>query len=249
MLDFPLTLIALIAATFFCAGLVKGVTGMGLPTVAMGVLGALLSPVQAASLLLAPSLVTNVWQLLTGAQLRPLVKRLWPMMLLIVVGTFAGSALLTRADPKLATAGLGSALVVYAAYTLFAKPLAIPARWERSASPVVGLITGLVTGATGVFVIPAVPYIQSLSLDRDDLVQALGLSFTVSTLALAAGLFLQGSVPTGSLLTSLAAIAPAVLGMMVGQTLRQHISPTLFKKIFLSLLLLLGLEMVSRALV
>lgn len=249
MLDFPLAIIVLITATFFVAGLVKGVTGMGLPTVAMGVLGALLSPLQAVSLLLAPSLVTNLWQLLAGPRFVPLTKRLWPMMLLIVVGTLAGSALLTQADPKLATAGLGGALVAYAAYTLFAKPITIPAGFERLASPLVGLITGLVTGATGVFVIPAVPYIQSLNLDRDDLVQALGLSFTISTLALAAGLFLQGSAPTGSLLTSLAAVAPAVLGMIAGQALRQHISPTLFKKIFLSLLLVLGLEMASRAFV
>ncbi len=80
MFDYPLPLIAAIVATFFAAGVVKGVTGMGLPTVAMGVLGSLLSPLVAAALLLVPSLVTNVWQLLAGPRLGMLIRRLWPMM-------------------------------------------------------------------------------------------------------------------------------------------------------------------------
>ncbi|HEY0438739.1 MAG TPA: sulfite exporter TauE/SafE family protein, partial [Xanthobacteraceae bacterium] len=54
--------IAAVAAAFVLAGLVKGVIGMGLPTVAMGLLGLAMPPAQAAALLLIPSFVTNVWQ-------------------------------------------------------------------------------------------------------------------------------------------------------------------------------------------
>ena len=57
-----------VVATFVVAGFVKGVTGMGLPTVAMGVLGTLMLPAQAAALLLLPSFVTNVWQLFAGPE-------------------------------------------------------------------------------------------------------------------------------------------------------------------------------------
>ena len=163
MSDHSLPLIAAIIATFFAAGVVKGVTGMGLPTVAMGVLGSLLSPLAAAALLLVPSFATNVWQLLAGPQFGTLIRRLWPMMLTIVLGTVFGSMMLTGGRTELTTVGLGVALVTYAAYTLLAKPLHVSPRWEPWLSPVIGLVTGLVTGATGVFVIPAVPYIQSLS--------------------------------------------------------------------------------------
>ena len=51
--------VAVIAFTFLVAGLVKGVVGMGLPTVAMGLLGLVMPPVQAAALLVVPSLVTT----------------------------------------------------------------------------------------------------------------------------------------------------------------------------------------------
>ncbi|MEH3121641.1 MAG: sulfite exporter TauE/SafE family protein [Sphingomonas phyllosphaerae] len=243
MLDYSLPLIAAIVATFFAAGVVKGVTGMGLPTVAMGVLGSLLSPLAAAALLLVPSFVTNVWQLLAGPRFGMLIRRLWPMMLTIVLGTVFGSMLLTGGRTELTTIGLGVALVIYAAYTLLAKPLHVSPRWEPWLSPVIGFVTGLVTGATGVFVIPAVPYIQSLDLERDDLVQALGLSFTVSTIALAIGLFWHGAAPVGNVLTSTLAVIPALLGMAAGQVIRTRISPQLFRRLFLVFLLLLGIQM------
>jgi uncharacterized membrane protein YfcA len=236
-------IIAAIIMTFFAAGLVKGVTGMGLPTVAMGVLGSLLSPLAAAALLLVPSFVTNLWQLLAGPKLGRLIRRLWPMMLTIVIGTVVGSAILARGNAARTTTGLGIVLVIYAAYTLLARPPRVSLRWEPWLSPMVGLVTGLFTGATGVFVIPAVPYIQSLDLERDDLVQALGLSFTVSTTALSIGLFWHGAFPIGHLLSSTLAVVPALLGMAAGQVIRARISPQLFRRLFLIFLLLLGLEM------
>lgn len=244
--SFPLT--AAIIATFFAAGVVKGVTGMGLPTVAMGVLGSLLSPLTAAALLLVPSFVTNVWQLLTGPRFEMLIRRLWPMMLTIILGTIFGSMVLTGGRTDLTTVGLGVALVIYALHTLLAKPIHVSPRWEPWLSPAIGLVTGLVTGATGVFVIPAVPYIQSLDLERDDLVQALGLSFTVSTIALAIGLFWHGAAPVGNLLTSTLAVIPSLLGMTAGQVIRTRISPQLFRRLFLVFLLLLGLEMALQGL-
>src|SRR5215813_8781086 len=118
--------ILIIALTFLIAGIVKGVTGMGLPTVAMGILGAIMAPVSAASLLVIPSFVTNFWQLFTGPNFLALMQRLWLMMLGIVAGTLAGSWLMTSIDTEYASVGLGSALALYAVHSLWAKPLSVP---------------------------------------------------------------------------------------------------------------------------
>ena len=56
----------------------------------------------------------------------------------------------------------------------------------------IGVLTDLISAATGVFVIPAVPYIGALNLDKEDMIQALGLSFTVATIALALALAADG---------------------------------------------------------
>lgn len=247
MIDLSTWHISAVAAAFFLAGVVKGVTGMGLPTVAMGALGALLSPIAAANLLILPSLVTNVWQLLAGPAFVPLMRRLWPMMLAIAVGTLLGTSLLAGGDTVLSTAMLGGALVVYAGYTLVARPFSVSAMAERRLSAPIGAITGVVAGSTGVFVMPAVPYLQALGLGREDLIQALGLSFTVSTMALAAGLSLRGAFAVDNLPLSALAIVPSLAGMWAGQVIRRLISHAMFRRWFLIGLMLLGAELALRA--
>lgn len=246
MSDLSLPMLVAVSATFFAAGVVKGVTGMGLPTVAMGVLGALISPLAAVSLLIVPSFVTNVWQLLAGPSFGLILRRLWPMMAAIIAGTVLGSAWITGGDTSMTTPVLGAALVTYALYTLLARQISIARRSEPWLSPVIGVVTGLVTGGTGVFVIPAVPYIQALGFSKDDLVQALGLSFTVSTIALALGLGAHGAFQADNLTLSALAVIPALTGMWSGQHVRNRISPQAFRRGFLVCLLLLGSEMMVR---
>lgn len=236
----------LLLATFLGAGMVKGVTGMGLPTVAMGLLGAVLSPLTAAAILIIPSFVTNVWQLLAGPDKVRLMRRLWSMMLCIVIGTVLSARLLVVVDPIWSGRALGGALIVYAACALFTPTISTPERVEPWLSPIIGMITGAVTGATGVFVIPAVPYLQSLRLQKDDLVQALGLSFTVSTIALAAGLLAHGAFRLDQLGLSLLAVPPALVGMWLGSIVREKISQKTFRRCFLLFLIILGLDLVLR---
>lgn len=178
----------LVVLTFLLAGAVKGVIGLGLPTIAMGLLGLAMPPAQAAVLLIVPSTLTNLWQLAAGGHLRALVRRLGGVLLMIFVGTLLGSRWLGIDSGPWAAHALGGALVVYALYGLIGPGLRLARHHERWLGPLCGLVTGVVTAATGVFVMPAVPYLQSLGLSRDEMVQALGLSFTVSTLALAIGL-------------------------------------------------------------
>ncbi|MFJ4194742.1 sulfite exporter TauE/SafE family protein [Pseudomonas sp. NPDC089534] len=222
----------LVVATFFLAGSVKGVIGLGLPTVAMGLLGLAMAPAQAAALLIVPATLTNLWQLAFGGHLRGLMRRLWPMLLSIFLGTGVGTLWLGMAGGHWVVRGLGAALLLYALYGLWLPALRVGRRHEPWLGPVCGAVTGVITSATGVFVIPAVPYLQALGLSRDGLVQALGLSFTVSTLALAAGLFWRGALGGGELSASLLALAPAMLGLWFGQWLRRRISATLFKRVF-----------------
>ena len=230
----------LVIGTFLLAGTVKGVIGLGLPTVAMGLLGLAMLPAQAAALLIIPSTVTNLWQLAFGGHLSVLLKRLWPLLLLIVLGTGLGTLWLGMGSGAGVVRALGAALLVYALSGLFLPAFKVKPVTERWLAPVCGLVTGLITSATGVFVIPAVPYLQALGLNRDQLVQALGLSFSVSTLALAAGLAWRGSLGGGEINASLLALAPALLGMWLGQVLRQRISAVLFKRVFFIGMALLG---------
>ncbi|MBK4214719.1 sulfite exporter TauE/SafE family protein [Paracoccus caeni] len=243
----PSLLIA-ITLVFVAAGMVKGALGLGLPTIGMGLLGLFVSPATAAGLLLLPSFLTNAWQALDGRDTAMLLRRLSPMLAAIFVSTLAFSPLLARGDAGIAAFWLGVALAAYGISGLINWHPTFPPKAEPWTGIVIGTATGLVTGATGVFVLPAVPYLTGIGMQRDRLVQAMGMSFTVSTLALGLGLFLNGAVTASAGWGSVAAILPALLGMKLGAMLRARISATTFRRLFFLLLMGLGLHAILRGL-
>jgi uncharacterized membrane protein YfcA len=226
---------------FFAAGAVKGILGMGLPTMAMGLLGLVMPVASAAALLTLPSLVTNVWQSATGPGLGSALRRLWLMQFGTVIGVALAPILLPGPQDAFGRQLLGGCLLAYSALALIGWHLKRPStRCEPLAGLLVGGATGIITGLTGVFVLPAVPYLQSLGLQKDAMAQALGLSFTTSTLALASMLALQGHLTVATSLSSALVVLPAVLGMALGQMIRGEMSESLFRRCFFFGLLVLG---------
>jgi len=247
-MDQSLAVFAGLTLVFCFAGFVKGVIGMGLPTVAMGFLTLLMPPAEAATVLVLPSFVTNVWQLAAGPQLAALARRLWPLLLAAIVATVVAARWLGAVSSAGTLAALGAALALYAITSLAPLRIEVPARHEWWLGPLVGAATGVVTATTGVFVIPAVPYLQALRLAPEDLVQALGLSFTVSTIALAAALADNGQFQWPHASASVLALAAAIGGMLIGQAVRTRMQPNTFRLWFLVGLLLLGLHLMLRGL-
>lgn len=243
-----LSILVYVLAVFALAGFTKGIIGLGLPTISMGLLAVVLSPVEAAALLILPSLVTNVWQMLDGPHLKSLVRRLWPLNLGVCVGTWAGAAFLSGLGGPYGALALGIALMAYAASGLAALKLAVPPGAEGWMGPLAGAGTGAITAATGVFVIPAVPYLQAIGLTKDELVQALGLSFTVSTLALAVTLAGGADLDVGLAWPSAAGVAVALAGMRLGQAVRARLSAATFRLWFFAGLLALGAYLAARGL-
>lgn len=244
-----LAVLTYVLAVFLLAGLAKGVIGLGLPTISMGLLVVVLSPVEAAALLILPSLVTNVWQMLDGRHLGSLLRRLWPLNLAVCLGTWAGAAFLSGLGGPHGALALGIALIAYALSGLVALKPALPAAAETWIGPLAGALTGAITAATGVFVIPAVPYLQAIGLTKDELVQALGLSFTVSTLALAATLARGAALEAGLVWPAIAGVVVALAGMRLGRGVRARLSPAAFRLWFFAGLLALGAYLAARGLV
>ena len=233
-------ILAACIAVFVLAGVVKGVVGLGLPTIAMAMLALLMAPAQAAALLIVPSLITNLWQARPWPTLPRILRRIGAMQAGICAGTLAGALWLGTPSGQWASVGLGLALIAYAAWGMFGSPPPVPRRHENVLGALVGVVTGAITAATGVFVIPAVPFLQALNLGKDGLIQAMGISFTVSTVALAAGLWLNGGYSPQAAGASVLMLLPALGGMALGQWLRNKLSARMFKRCFMISLALLG---------
>lgn len=241
--------ILFIAVVFVIAGAVKGAIGLGLPPITMGLLVMVMPPVEAAALTVAPAFVTNVWQMVDGPHLRRLVRRLWPLMLCAVAGTLAGAGWLTAENARTGTAILGAVLALYALSGLVSVQYTAGKRTQKWLGPVTGGLTGLVTAATGVSSMPVVPYFQSIGLEKDALVQAMGLSFTVSTLALSANLAAVNALSWSLGQAAGIALAAVLTGLWLGQTFRKRLNPAAFRLWFLSGLLVLGFYLFVRSVI
>ena len=247
-MQFDVGLLALVAAIFAFAGWIKGVIGLGLPTIATGMLGLFMAPVQAASIVVLPAVLTNVWQMCAGPDLDGLLRRLWPMLTCVVLGTVATAGIVARADVHLTVGLLGMALMAYALHALIGTSIRVERRAESLIGALAGLMTGIISGTTGVFVVPTVPFLQAIDLDRDELVQAIGITAFTSAAALALGLGVHGALSGDSALPALVALAAGLAGMGIGQVVRGWLSLDMFRRCVLLGLLGLGASMAARGL-
>jgi uncharacterized protein len=241
------TQILVIALAFIVAGIAKGAIGIGLPPIAIGIMTLSLPLGDALAILTFPTLLTNVFQAFYGGRFLVLLRRFGPMSAAAVVGVLGAGVFLGTLGSPAMLGWLGTLLVIYASLALFAWRPVMPRAHEPWVSPLIGLASGMVAGATGMAAVPFLPYMQSLQISRNDLVQGLGIIFLFIMLAVAATLVHQDIFTTSNSIGSVLALAPTFAGVWVGQKVRNRASPEAFRKIFLSGMLALGLNM-ARAL-
>ena len=240
-------LLYLIAAVFLLAGLVKGVLGLGLPTVAMGLLAVSMPPAHAMAIVIVPAIVTNIWQTFVGPYLRDITRRLWPLMAGTAIGIWSSAGLMTGPYARYGTIVLGVLLVIYAVIGLSRFSFHVARANERWIGGIVGLITGVVSAATGVQVIPSMPFMQAIGMEKDELVQALGVFFTVATVALAFNLTSAGLLNASTTVPGAVAMVGSFTGMMIGQAVRSRLQPEAFRRWFLVAMILLGIYLAGSA--
>lgn len=238
----------LATAAFLLAGFVKGVIGMGMPTVSLAVLTIVMGLPSAVQIMVVPTLVTNVWQALIGDGLKRLVRRFWPLLITTVVGIGFGYALLFKTNPKVMTAVLGAAIGLYALSALIGMPLMPRVRREHLASPAVGFTTGLLAGSTGNISMPAIAYFHQLNLPRNDIVQMLGILFSLGAAAIGLTLAGDDNYDRDMLAVSTFAVIPGLLGMFIGQRVRGILSEKSFRRALFIGLLVVGVHLVWKGL-
>jgi uncharacterized membrane protein YfcA len=238
----------LIAAAFLLAGFVKGVIGLGLPTVSMGLLAVTMQPSHALAIVIVPAVVTNIWQTFVGPYLRDIIRRLWPLMVGTVVGIWLNAGMLTGPYSRYGGIVLGVLLVIYAIIGHSRFSFSVAPRNEKWIGGIVGLLTGVASAATGVQVIPSMPFMQAIGMERDELVQALGVFFTVATVSLAFNLTSAGLLTAATALPGAVALAAAFIGMFIGQTVRSRMQPEAFRRWFLIAMIFLGIYLAGSAL-
>ncbi len=242
-------ILVIAAVAFTLAGFVKGVVGFGFPVITLIILTLTIGLLDALAIIVIPTIVTNVWQGLSGPFLKEIAKRMWLYILTAAIFIWLTSAYLTVVNIKWPTAMLGGVLFLFALSRLLQVRMSVPRRWERPLSLPLGAINGMLTGMTGSFMVPSVLFMQAMGFQRDMLVQAMGVFFAISTLMLALSLGRNDLISLEHLRLSLFALVPSILGLYIGRWIRLRINEERFQQVFLVSVLLLGGYIAYRAVI
>jgi len=228
-------------AVFLLAGAVKGLVGLGLPTISIALMSLFLTLPEAIALLALPTIVTNIWQASVGGNFRAIVRRLWPLIVTLAVSLYITMWLIGRKGPEWAFLVLGAVLIVYGAMGLLKLRPRVPPRLERPLTPVVGVTSGFVAGLVGVPIIPLMPFLQALDMKPAEIVQTLGIVLCATSLTLTVSLINFGLLDSGNAWVSAGAVLPSLAGMWLGQKVRDRLSVEQFRMAVFGALLAMGL--------
>lgn len=228
-------------AVFLIAGTVKGLVGMGLPTITIALTSLVLPLPEAIALIALPTIVSNVWQAAVGGKFWIIVRRQWPLMVPLMVALYLTMWLVGHKGPNWAFLVLAAVLIVYSGLGLLRVRLHIHADLEKPLAPAIGVVSGFVGGLVGVPIIPLMPYLQGLDIKPTELVQTLGVVLCATSITLTVSLISFGLLDGPRAIVSAAAVVPALGGMWLGRQVRLRLSIEQFRLAVFWALLLTGL--------
>jgi len=240
---------AFILVAYVVASAIKGLTGIGFSTSCLPIMALRLDLKIAIPLVIIPSIVSNLVVMVQAGCLREACRRFWPLYLASFPGLLAGLAILVAIDVNAARAMLGLVLVVYALWGLINQPLALTAEWERRLKVPIGFFTGVVNGLTGSQVMPVLPYLLALNLNKNTFVQAINLSFTLSSLIMLVGVNRLGYLPANNFMVALAGLIPVLTIVYLAGRFQRRLAGSVHRRLVLSFLLVMGVLLLGRMLI
>lgn len=240
--------IIIIGVTFFLAGSIKGIVGLGLPTISLALLAIMFDLVTAIVLTLIPSLVTNIWQALSGVNGKAILKRIFPFLLMALITIWLGAYILSSQNIKFLTILLGVLLITYSLLSLIGVNFEISNQHKTWIGIVLGTVNGAITGMSGIYIVPSVMYFQAIGLQRDEIIQAMGILFSLSSISMLIAYQSRSLLTVEQAMLSFYALFPALIGMYYGKKIRPYLTETTFKKVLFISLLLIGCFIVIKTL-
>lgn len=229
-----------ILIAYIVAAIIKGVTGLGFSTSCLPIMALRLDLKLAIPLVIVPSIVSNVVIMYQAGHFIEVVRRFWPLYVSVIPGILIGLALLVSINVNVAKLILGFVLILYALMALSNSSFRVSEIWGRRLRVPVGFFTGFINGLTGSQVMPVLPYLFSLELNKNTFIQAINISFTLSSFVMLAGMKQFGYLPSNTILIAVGGALPVLAIVYVSGKLRDRIPGALYQKLVLIFLLFLG---------
>ncbi|MFM2130663.1 MAG: hypothetical protein RL477_2209 [Pseudomonadota bacterium] len=248
MPELSVTVLAVAAFALALGGFAKGVTGVGLPMVALPLMSSVIPIKEAVALLYFPILATNFYQAFAGGHFRMALARFWPLLLFLCLFVWIGTWSLVKFDAAIVSMILGLAIAVFAALSLARPSFVIGPRWERPIGVVAGAAGGFFGGLALIGGPPVIMYYVALNLKKEEFISCIALVYLLTLVPAGFSFVSFGVLELRHVVPGLATIVPVVAGLFIGQWLRKRIDQDLFRKILLVSMVVIGLNLIRRGL-
>ena len=238
--------LAAAAAIFLAAGLVKGVSGIGFPMVAIPFLSLIVGPTTTIVIVVGPAAASNVVQALRGGYLPSLLGRFWSLCLVLVVVIGITTPFIIGLDTSMLMLFVGGVISFASLLQILQPTFRVPPHRERILNPVAGAIGGLICGGANLHGGAMAAYLLAVGLERDRLVAAIGMLFLVGAFPIYATFFWFGLLSNDVFWATVFALVPTLTGQWIGAYFRRYIPPEKFRRIVVVFFLLGGLNMIRR---
>jgi hypothetical protein len=235
--------LAVMALAIGAGAFVKGVTGAGLPVIAVPVLAVFFGVPKSIAVLVVPVLLTNAWQMIEFREARAQVRFLPWLLVAAVPGILVGTWLLAELPERQLAMGLGVMVICYIAIQLLHPSFSISGPLAGRLAPLAGFLAGGLQGATGISAPVSVTFLHSLRLSREAYIFALSSLFLVFSSTQIPALSYAGFLTWQVLLEGLLAIVPAFAMLPVGSFVGRRIPREVFNKIVLLVLATIALKL------
>ncbi|MGB6239304.1 MAG: sulfite exporter TauE/SafE family protein [Bradyrhizobium sp.] len=237
--------VAAVICSLIVAGLLKGTIGVGMPVVALPLLSLFIDVKSAAMLLSMPLIFSNLPQALEGGKTGRCLMQLTLVILGMIPGLFLGVRVLLALDANAAKIIAGLVLMGVGGVTLLAPRLKLQSRLVFPTGITFGFFGGILGG------IAALPgplvfiFLLAKGLRGKAFTKEASLYLVVSAGLLAILLTASRQFSWLDVSVSAAALLPVVLGMYVGQHMRDKIAPETFTKLVLIAVIAVGAELLG----
>ncbi|WP_193100389.1 sulfite exporter TauE/SafE family protein [Burkholderia sp. Z1] len=236
-----------IAVALLLGGMAKGITGIGVPLIAMPILSQFL-PIRHAVLLLSmPIILGNIPQALEGGQVLATARKIAAPIVGTVIGNVVGVAILLSLNPGHAQAASGALLIFAATLMLAAPKLNLPDAWQKPVGFVLGFGAALMESIASVPGPLLATYLISSGATGRVFTKQIAIILVVSIVTLITTFSGAAHASGADLAISAAASLPAIAGMWLVRPLRDKMSPRIFRMVVLLFVLAAASQMIWKS--
>lgn len=238
--------ILLLSGIFVFAGFVKGALGIGLPAFSIGLLTFYYEPRVGMALILPALFMTNLRQAYLGGRIWDVVLKHKYFCVFACAGIFVTAVIGARVPVDILMITVGIAMVVFAVTSLMDAIPPLRASWNKPVQILAGISSGVLGGLTSIWGPPLAMYLTSLRPTKDEMIQTLGVMFSIQCVFLIAGFIVSGELTARLAIIGLIAMFPAFVGMFIGERVRATMDLRQFMRAFLICFIVLGLNLIRR---